>query len=441
MTRYWAAAAWNGSEEIRDVEIDVAGGRIDRVQIGVPPSGRAIRLPGALIPGLVNAHSHAFHRAMRGRTGGDDFWSWREEMYRIAGLLDPDSYRRLAAAVFTEMALAGITAVGEFHYLHHQPGGRTYSDPNDMGHAVIEAARSVGLRITLLDTCYLTADVDGSPVRGTQTRFSDRSEERWAERHRQLADRYADAEDVVIGAAIHSVRAVPETAMATVAAAVDGPLHIHVSEQEAENTACLRRHGRSPTRVLWDAGVLGPATTVVHGVHTDDADREVLAQSGAGLCVCPSTEAGLGDGFAPTAEIAGRGIPISIGSDAHAVIDLFVEMRSVEHNDRSRHGRREVHDPAALFSMATANGASALGMAPWGLTAGAPADFVAVDDASVRTVGTDGVAGLAMTASASDVTDVVAGGRRIVAHGEHVETPDAAAALKAAISVLWSRTP
>ncbi len=441
MTSFWAGRAWTGTEEVHDVEITTSDGRIAEVRTGVTPAPGTVRLPGALLPGLVNAHSHAFHRTLRGRAGGTDFWTWRRGMYRVAEVIDPDSYRRLATAVFAEMALTGITAVGEFHYLHHRRSGKPYADANEMGHAVVEAALSAGLRITLLDTCYLTADVGGSPVAGLQKRFSDRSADRWIDRHRALQSTYAGSDDVVIGAAIHSVRAVPETVMAEVASASHGPLHVHVSEQPAEHAACREHYGRTPTQVLSDAGVLGPRTTAVHGVHTEPADRILLGRSGTGLCVCPTTEGDLGDGVAPVAEAVEAGIDISLGSDSHAVVDLFGEARTVEYNDRSRRGLRGIHSDDALLAMASAHGARSLGHDRWGLHPGAPADFVAVDTAGIRTAGTDDVARLVMTASAADVTDVVVGGRRVVAHREHVDIPDVGASLERAISLLWETIP
>ncbi len=441
MTSYWAGLAWTGVGELVDVEVTVSSGRVADIQTGVQPSPGTVRLSGALLPGLVNTHSHAFHRALRGRAGGSDFWTWRSGMYRLAEVIDPDSYRRLAAAVFAEMALTGITAVGEFHYLHHRRSGKTYVDPNEMGHAVAEAARSAGLRITLLDTCYLTADVRGSAVSGPQKRFSDRSIDRWIERHQALVASYAGSDDVVVGAAIHSVRAVPEEAMAEVANVADGPLHVHVSEQPAEHAACLARYRRTPTQVLSDAGALGSRTTAVHGVHSEPGDLAVLAESGTGLCVCPTTEADLGDGVAPVIEAVEAGIDVSLGSDSHAIVDLFAEARAVEHNDRSRKGRRGIHLEGALLAMATANGARSLGLGEWGLRPGARADFIAVDTDSIRTAGVGDAAGLVMAASAADVTDVIVGGRRIVAHREHVEMPDVGASLERAITRLWESGP
>ncbi|MEO5852441.1 MAG: formimidoylglutamate deiminase, partial [Nocardioides sp.] len=228
------------------------------------------RIPGLTLPGLANSHSHAFHRVLRGRTQRErgTFWTWREQMYAVAARLDPDSYHRLARAVFGEMVASGITSVGEFHYLHHQPDGAPYDDPHAMGHAVVSAAREAGIRIALLDTCYLAAGF-GEPAAGVQRRFDDGDAERWAARVEGLAG-LETGDDVVVGAALHSVRAVPAEQMPTVAdwaARRGAPLHVHLSEQTAENDACIAAYGATPTQLLADHGVLGPMTSAVHATH------------------------------------------------------------------------------------------------------------------------------------------------------------------------------
>lgn len=257
---YWLEHAWLGTHVEPGVALDVRDGRITAVNQGVatPPPGAGI-LRGLTLPGLANAHSHAFHRALRGtvQVGSGTFWTWREVMYSVADRLTPDTYHALARAVYAEMALAGITAVGEFHYVHHAPGGTPYADPNAMGEALIEAAAEAGVRITLLDTCYLSSGF-GEPPNTHQRRFSDGTADAWAERCSVLKER----DHARIGAAIHSVRAVPADQLATVAQWAEerrAPLHVHLSEQTAENDACRQAHGRTPTRLLADHGVLAPA--------------------------------------------------------------------------------------------------------------------------------------------------------------------------------------
>ena len=210
MTSYWSPQAWLPAGVADRVRVTVADGVITEVAVGVPPASSDVRLTGVLLPGLANGHSHAFHRGLRGRTHGDGgtFWTWRQQMYALAGRLDPDSYLHLATAVYAEMALAGYTAVGEFHYLHHDPNGQPYADPNAMGHALIEAADRAGIRLTLLDTCYLAGGLTAEghqPLDRDQLRFGDGTVERWHDRWSQLRA----TPKARIGAAIHSVRAVP----------------------------------------------------------------------------------------------------------------------------------------------------------------------------------------------------------------------------------------
>ena len=278
--RWHAELAWLPGQGVRSGVLIEAGGRhFTAVTPGVAPADcppGTVRLPGFTLPGLANAHSHAFHRALRGaaQAGQGTFWTWRERMYQVAGRLQPDSYLALARAVYAEMALAGITCVGEFHYLHHDTGGARYRDPNQMGLALIEAAAQAGLRITLLDTCYLRGGLepDGSPIAlsGAQQRFSDGDAARWAERAGELG---ADEHGMLgaharAGVAIHSVRAVPPDQMQPVVAwshAFGAPLHAHLSEQPAENQACLAAYGVTPAGLLDQAGALGPRSTVVRG--------------------------------------------------------------------------------------------------------------------------------------------------------------------------------
>ncbi len=419
---YWSPHGWTGHESVDGIEVVVdATGTISSVAARPTPTRGAIHLEGVMVPGLVNAHSHAFHRALRARTHEQgDFWAWRELMYRIADALQPDTYEALATAVFGEMALAGVTTVGEFHYLHHDRQGARYDDRNAMSHAVVRAARSAGLRLVLLDTCYLTADVDGAALEGPQLRFSDGSADAWHERHELLAGDYAAVAEVTVGAAVHSVRAVPQQAMSTVAAgAGTGPLHVHLSEQLRENQRCIEVLGRTPTQVLADGGALGPMTTGVHAIHVGAGDRALLATSGSMVCLCPTTERDLGDGWAPAAEFAADGIRWALGSDSHASIDLFEEARAVELNDRARLRRRGIHDPVALLAAATTVGVQSLGIEGGRLAAGQPADFVVIRPDTVRMAGNLSVSSVVFAATAGDVAHVFVAGRHIVDGGRH----------------------
>ena len=353
---------------------------------GVPaPLSGAVRLDGMTLPGLANAHSHAFQRALRGRTqhGTGSFWTWREQMYRAAERIDPDTYLALARATYAEMALAGVTTVGEFHYLHHGPDGTPYEDPNAMGHALIQAAAEAGIRITLIDACYLHGGID-RPPEGAQVRFSDGTAEAWVERVSALAAAAAPigAGSARIGAAIHSIRAVDPASAATVASwAREGerPLHAHVSEQPAENEACIEAYGGTPTAVLSGAGALEAHLTAVHATHLTEADVGLLGDAAACCCVCPTTERDLADGIGAMSELLAAGASLSLGSDSHAVIDMFEEARAVELDERLATGERGRHPAAGLLRAATAGGHACLGWPDAGrIEPGARADLVTV---------------------------------------------------------------
>jgi len=441
MTSHWCELAWLGGERAEwGVLVEVDDARIASVASGIarPPTD-AERLEGLTLPGLANAHSHAFHRALRGRaqSGAGSFWSWRERMYDLAARLDPDSYLALARGTFGEMALAGVTAVGEFHYLHHGPGGSPYEDPNAMGRALIEAARRAGIRITLLDACYLHGGI-GEPTAGAQRRFSDGSAGGWAERVAELDP----APGARVGAAVHSVRAVePESAavVASFAAERSLPLHAHVSEQRAENESCLAAYGATPTGLLERAGAVSQRFTAVHATHPSDADVELLGASGTFCCLCPTTERDLADGIGPAARLAAAGARLALGSDSHAIIDLFEEARAVELDERLESGVRGRHAAPDLLRAATEAGHACLGWPEAGRIApGAPADLVTVGLDDVRLAGTtsaNALESVVFAAGAPDVRRVMVDGRVVVGDGAHVSL-DVAAELRSAIEGL-----
>jgi formiminoglutamate deiminase len=425
VTTYWCELAWlGGTRPEAGVVIEVEDRRIAAVTSGTPgPPAGARRLEGLTLPGLANAHSHAFQRALRGRTqqGSGSFWTWREQMYRVADGLDPESYLGLARATYAEMALAGVTAVGEFHYLHHGAGGVPYGDPNEMGRALIAASADAGIRITLIDACYLHGGIGEAPV-GAQRRFSDGSAEAWAERVEALRDE----ESVRVGAAIHSVRAVdPEAAsiVAGWAAARERPLHAHVSEQPAENQACLDAYGRTPTALLADAGAGRANFTAVHATHLDASDVSLLGGAAACCCVCPTTERDLADGIGRMRRLKDAGASLSLGSDSHAVIDLFEEARAVELDERLASGERGLHDAAGLMRAACEDGHACLGWPDAGrIEPGARADLVTVWLDGVQLAGSSpeyALDSVVFAGSARDVRHVFVDGREIVADGRH----------------------
>jgi len=443
--RYLAELAWLGGPSPvieKDVLLEVRDGRIAAVTPRAgPPSNGSVRLPGVTIPGLANAHSHAFQRALRGRTHArtrsGDFWSWRDAMYELAARLDPESLFAMARAVYGEMALAGICAVGEFHYVHHDPSGRPYREPNAMGAAIVQAASEAGVRLTLLDTCYLRGGFD-RPLDSPQKRFGDRDVHEWA---RRAGDIEASG-DTVIGAAIHSVRAVDPVSMEVVrdwAVERGAPLHVHVSEQRAENEACLAATGHTPVGLLEAAGILGPMTTAVHATHVNEDDVVRLGTSSTRVCLCPTTERDLADGVGPAGALTRAGSPLCLGSDSQAVVDLFEESRAVELDERLVTERRGHHGAVDLLRAATAEGMRALGRDGGMLEPGAPADFVTVRLDSPRTAGAgaaDALDHIVFAAGSSDVTHVTVGGRPVVVDGVHVVLGDVGRALKEAIRPL-----
>lgn len=418
---YWLERAWVDGKVEEAVLVTIRGGVFAAVETGASQQGN--RLPGLTIPGLANCHSHAFHRALRGRTQRErgTFWTWREQMYSLAERLTPDSYYDLALATYREMAAGGITAVGEFHYLHHGADGAPYDDPNAMGHALVAAARDAGIRITLLDTCYLAAGIGQQPD-GVQRRFSDGDAEAWRER----VDAFRASGDSRAGAAIHSVRAVPRDQMHFVvdwAQAHQAPLHIHVSEQVAENAACLEAYGETPTGVLAETGALGERTSAVHATHLTEADIALLGDSGTRSCFCPTTERDLGDGIGPSRLLYDAGSPLTLGSDSHAVIDLFEEMRAVELDERLSTQQRGHWSAAELLDAATVNGHASLGWEDAGrIAVGQRADLVTLDVRSPRTAGSGAGGETAVfAASTADVVHVVSGGSVVAIRDDHRE--------------------
>ncbi|MFV0463165.1 MAG: formimidoylglutamate deiminase [Nostocoides sp.] len=429
-TTWFTPHAWLPEGMATNVRITTDGERIVGIATRRQPLPEDVRLAGLVLPGLANGHSHAFHRALRGRTqaGRGSFWTWRESMYAVADRLSPDAYLALARAAYAEMCLAGYTLVGEFHYLHHRPGGGSYADPNAMGAALIQAAGEVGIRLTLLDTLYLAGGLgaDGfESMAPTQVRFTDGSVTAWAERIAALGEGGAHW---LPAAAVHSVRAVPKENLAEVATALPhlpgpGVLHAHVSEQPMENVAVGMFYGATPVGLLADAGLLGRGFTAVHATHLNDADLALLGDAGATACFCPTTERDLADGIGPARALLDAGARLSLGSDQHAVIDPFEEWRGVEMDERLVSNERGRLSAAELLGAATADGYASLGWTDGGrLAPGALADFVAVRTDSVRTAGCRPEQ-VPYAATSTDVVDVVVGGRQVVADGRHMIGP------------------
>jgi formimidoylglutamate deiminase len=421
----------------------------------------AIRLAGrALLPGLVNVHSHAFQRVIRGRTEHrtryerDSFWTWREMMYSAATRLSPEDIYDASRMAFLEMVLSGITAVGEFHYLHRTPEGSEYDDPNLLAKEVLRAANDTGLRIALLRVAYARAgyELDPNPQ---QARFSETEPELYLKRFEQLrSDCASVASRAWVGVAPHSVRAVPLDYLKKIIRYANEqrlPVHMHVAEQLAEVSACIEEYGRSPVALLATEGLLNERFTAVHAIHVTPKAVHALAEAGAMICACPTTERNLGDGVVPADLFFADGIRISLGSDSHVQIDLLEDARELEYHLRLQKMARAVLSPdddesssalaARLFACATINGAESIGAPGGTLEPGKPADFFTVDLDDVSIAGAtkdDLLTAIVFGLSKTAVREVVVGGKQIVSDGTHSEQDDIVSRFSQLQRKLWS---
>ncbi|MBT9333163.1 formimidoylglutamate deiminase [Paracidobacterium acidisoli] len=415
----------------------------------------ATRLAGkALLPGCVNAHSHSFQRLIRGRserhsTGGDDFWSWREAMYRAAAAVSDEDVYDVARMTFLEMVTAGITTVGEFHYLHRSESGAAYSDPNRLGLQVVAAAESVGLRIALLRVAYLRAGYGLAPHAG-QARFYESAAE-YLENAAALADAlHAKSGRAWMGVAPHSIRAVPLKdleQMALWATEHALPIHMHAAEQPAELAACREEYGATPVRLLAELGLLSDAWTLVHAIHITEEEMEAMAAARTTVCACPATERNLGDGVFDAARAAGHGIRIALGSDSQAQIDLLEDARELEYHLRLTRQKRGILDGIGgrdlserLFGYATAGGAAALGFDGGVLAPGYPADFFTVDLDHPSIAGAaadDLLPSLVFSLQRGTIRDVAVGGRWILRDGLHSAAEEIVARYKEIAARVW----
>jgi formimidoylglutamate deiminase len=337
----------------------------------------------ANVPAMADAHSHAFQRGLRGRAerlspdGADDFWTWRTEMFKLAGSLDPPAMYALARETFTEMVQAGYGAVGEFHYVHHQPDGTPYPDHNEMAITVAEAAIVAGLEIVLLPAAYHRNGWDGQdrpPVAG-QRRFCDPDVETFLGRVDALRTWASTRDGVSIGVAAHSVRAVPASWLGAIAEYSEKHglvRHVHAHEQRRELEECQAEYGCSPIELLERAGFLGPTASVIHGIHVSDRDVELLARTGATVVSCPTTEGNLGDGYLPAMSYLEHGVPIAIGSDSQVRIDPFEEARELETLSRRERQLRSglLASVGDLWQTLCANGYTSIGLAGTEVAAG-----------------------------------------------------------------------
>jgi len=459
---------------------DEAGTIVKVLRVDELGDEKKINLPRrALLPGMINAHSHAFQRTLRGRTEyrstgqRDSFWTWREMMYSAAMRLTPEDIYDASRMAFLEMTLSGITTVGEFHYLHHAPDGKSYDDPNLLAKEVLRAAGDVGLRIALLRVGYARSGFQ-TKVNPKQERFIESDSATYLKNlERLIADitpgtsptiregsssgakigalpdgrANAPHASIYVGVAPHSVRAVPLDYLKhviTYANRHDLKVHMHVAEQPAEVSACIEEHGRTPVALLQTEGLLSERFTAVHAIHVTAKAVRSFAETGAIVCACPTTERNLGDGVVPADEYLKHGVPICLGTDSHAQIDLMEDAREVEYHLRLQKLERAVLDRGSsptvredvsavtqassslavcLFDCATINGARSIGAPGGALEAGRPADFFTVDldDPSIAGASKDDLLpAIVFSLSRAAVQEVVVGGKPIVSEGQHL---------------------
>jgi formimidoylglutamate deiminase len=445
----------------------------------------------ALLPGLVNAHSHSFQRVIRGRTEHraarrDSFWTWREQMYAAAARLTPEDLYDAARMAFLEMALTGTTAVGEFHYLHRDTKGRSYANPNLLAEEVIRAARDVGLRIALLRVAYARAGFD-TPPNPQQARFIEPDADAFLKHTDELARALTDETDNAptttdeahadkpaprhawVGVAPHSIRALPLAYLRAVCAharAHAHVVHMHVAEQPAELESCLREHGRTPVALLADEDLLDARFTAVHAVHVTPAEIAQLAHARANVCACPTTERNLGDGIVPADQLFAAGVPVALGTDSHAQIDPLEDARELEYHLRLQRLERAVLAPtpdvepeqstepsqpaapaqlatlaARLFACASAAGAHSIAAPGGTFEPGRAADFftVALDDPSIAgATAADLLPAIVFALARTAIRDVVVGGRLVVQDGRHAAQPEIVARFAKLQRKLWA---
>ncbi len=452
MTVLWAEAALLPAGFAEGVRLEVdARGDLTRVEAGTEPAD-AERLPGVVLPGMPNLHSHAFQRAMAGRAerlppGEASFWTWREVMYRFLGKIGPDELRAIAAQVYVEMLEAGYTAVGEFHYLHHQADGRAYADPAEQSWAILEAQRASGIGLTHLPVLYMAGGFGGRPVEAGQRRFA-HAQDSFADLLARLAPRFAGDPDLRLGLAPHSLRALPDQALRDAVALADtidaaAPIHIHVAEQVKEVRDCLEWCGARPVRHLFDLADVGQRWCLIHATQMDEAETELLARSGAVAGLCPTTEANLGDGLFNLGGYFAAGGRFGIGSDSHVSISPIEELRWLEYGQRAGSLRRLIaasadqpHCGARLWRDALMGGAQALGRRIGRLEEGCRADLIRLDAAHPILAGSRGDAlldALVFSGNVNPVRDVMVGGRWLVRGGRHLRRDDIAEAYRATL--------
>ncbi|MBB4708868.1 formimidoylglutamate deiminase [Xanthomonas arboricola] len=447
----WAARAllpdgWTG-----DVRITLAQGRIASVQPGATPAADDSRVE-RLLPGLGNLHSHAFQRGMAGLTevggrSGDSFWSWRELMYRFVDRLDPDSLQAIAEQAYVEMLESGFTRVGEFHYLHHSPGGAAYAQAGEMSGRIAAAAATTGIGLTLLPVFYAHADFGGVAPSAAQRRLI-HDLDGFARLLDDCKGSLKTLPDGVLGLAPHSLRAVTPEQLAALVPLTDGPIHIHIAEQQREVQACLAWSGQRPLQWLLANTPVDARWCLVHATHVDASELQGIVGSGAVVGLCPITEANLGDGLFPMQAFAAAGGRFGVGSDSNVLIDAAEELRLLEYGQRLQLQARNVLAQAGassgrwLFEQAGEGAAQALGIAGSGIRVGASADLLELDPTHPALLARNDDALLdswLFAARGGAVRTVWRAGQPVVRDGRHVDRARIAARFAGVLRSLLSK--
>lgn len=453
----WAPLAWLPGGWQADVLLTIgADGCWSSVQPGVAgaPAGAQV-LAGPVLPGLVNAHSHAFQRAFAGlaerrEADADDFWSWRDRMYRVAGRITPDQLRAIAAQLYLELLQGGYTQVCEFHYLQHAPDGQPYADPLTLGWALADAAQAAGIGLTLMPALYERAGFAQATLRDDQRRFATTADSVWA--GAQAITR-SGRPGLAAGLVVHSLRAAAPASLHRLQALAEGfsgPIHIHVAEQTAEVADCQQATGARPIEWLAREGLLDARWQLVHATHTVPSEIDTVARSGAGVVICPSTEANLGDGLCDLPGWLAAGVPLAIGSDSHVTRDWREELRWLDYGQRLALRQRNVSaapgagEPSTaqrLWARALAAGGTAAGQACWGLRPGARADVLVADAQDPALLGLPperSLDALVFSSPARPWRDVMVAGRWAVQNHRHPQAEAIGQAFEEAMAAVWA---
>jgi formimidoylglutamate deiminase len=451
----WAPQAWIDGRWQSSVLLDIDGqGRWHAITPDVPhPPAHARALGGPVLPGLVDAHSHAFQRAFAGlserrESESDDFWSWRERMYRVALRITPEQMRAIAAQLYLELLRGGYTQVCEFHYLHHDISGKPYADPATLSWAVADAAHDAGIGLTLLPVLYQRAGFAQPALREDQRRFAGSP----AMVHDLCRSVQTSARaNVNAGVAVHSLRAAGEAAIRELMALVgdtDMPVHIHVAEQTAEVDDCLKASGKRPIAYLCENLAPDARWQLVHATHATVPEIDAVARSGAGIVICPATEGNLGDGLTDLARWLHAGVPMAIGSDSHVVRNWPEELRWLEYGQRLVHRKRNVAawpgrqsaTAARLFDAALGAGGKAAGQSAWGLVRGARADALVLDPKAPALLGIPAshqLDALVFASGEPALSEVIVAGTARLTNGHHADEAAIARNFEAAMQALW----